>query len=245
MFLRLLFVFVLLLPSPLLGRERLVVFAASSQTDAMNEIESTFEKQCGCDLVFSFAASSVLARQIDAGATADVFLSASADWVRWLEKRQNIGSGVAFIGNRLVIVANNAISSPSQILSEGRFSMADPRSVPAGVYAKEALSSLKLWNTVRPNAVFTENVRIALTLVARGDLNAGIVYQSDFQQFGSGDAVSKYLFPKDSHSSIEYLATQLNSRSLSEDFIAFLQSDAGQKILERLGFLPLSDKQSE
>ncbi len=244
MFLRLLFVFVLFLPSPLLARERLVVFAAASQTDAMNKIEDVFEKRCNCDVVFSFAASSVLARQVDAGANADVFISASADWISWLEERDSILSKTSFIGNRLVIVSSSSDVTPST-LSQGRFSMADPRSVPAGVYAQEALNALALWDNVKQNAVFTENVRIALKLVMRGDLDAGIVYQSDIQALSGGVNISQYLFPKDSHSEIEYVVGKLNGKPTAKDFADFLKSEEAQMIFQRLGFVPLSANKAE
>jgi len=245
MFLRLIIVVLLLLPSSLLARERLVVFAASSQTDAMGEIGKAFEAECDCDVVFSYAASSVLSRQINAGANADVFISASPDWIDWLAAQDAIKSRAAFISNRLVLISGKEIVSPAETLHAGRFAMADPRSVPAGVYAKEALSSLGIWTAVQRNAVFTENVRIALKLVVRGDLEAGIVYQSDVQQLPDEADIFKYTFYEESHSEIAYVAGRLNENPDGEAFMQFLKSDTAQSIFEQLGFLPLSDTKSE
>ena len=123
MFLRFLFLALLLVPSHLLAKERLVVFAASSQTDAMAQIGMAFEKECDCEVIFSLAASSVLARQVDAGAGADVFISASVDWVDWLNERGKIRSSAPFIGNRLVLISGKKISSPETALNAGKLSL--------------------------------------------------------------------------------------------------------------------------
>lgn len=245
MFLRLVFIVLLILPSSLMARERLIVFAASSQTDAMHEIGQAFEIECDCEVVFSYAASSVLSRQIDAGAKADLFISASPDWIDWLEERDLIKSRNAFISNRLVLISGEEISSPSKTLRQGKFAMADPRSVPAGVYAQEALSSLNIWEVAQANAVYTENVRIALTLVARGDLRAGIVYNSDVEQLPEGAPVFRFKFSEETHPEIAYVAGLLNDNPQAEAFIQFLQGDAAQAIFARLGFSPLSDTKAE
>ena len=208
--------------------------------EALEEIGRLFEQNCECELLFSFAATLTLARQIDAGAKADVFISANQAWADWLEIRQRIktGSRRVIAGNRLVIASARGHAFGLGILLEGRFSMADPISVPGGIYAREALESLGVWEQYRKNAVFSENVRVALSSVRRGDLVSGIVYQSDLKL--TQELQTQYVFPESSHTPIQYVAVRTTGHLLGEQFLMFLESDEAQAIFKSFGFLPIS-----
>ena len=225
---------------PVQASERILVFAAASQKDALEEIGKLYKKECVCKIVFSFAATSTLARQIDAGAGADVFISANRAWADWLEIRGHLASASrhTIAGNRLVIASSKGEVSGLDILGKGRFAMADPISVPAGIYAREALESLGVWDVYRKHAVFSENVRVALSSVRRGDLVSGIVYQSDLTL--SSELQTQYVFPESSHTEIQYVAAKLKGSWIGEGFIRFLRSEAAQRIFHRFGFLPVS-----
>ena len=238
MLMRILFLFLFcLFCAPVNSSERLLVFAAASQRDAMTEIGKQYEKHCGCGVVFSFAATSTLARQIDAGADVDAFVSANEAWADWLQIRGRLDASSRSVvaGNRLVIASTAPTKDSLNILLRGRFAMADPVSVPAGIYAREALESLGVWSDVRRNAVFSENVRVALSSVRRGDLLSGIVYQSDLNQVS--DIHAHYVFPEESHTPIHYVATAIKNRDEGSAFIDYLKTDAAQRVFQKYGFL--------
>lgn len=238
-----LFCFVYVLPVN--ASERLLVFAAASQKDALEAIGKKFEAQCGCEVVFSFAATSTLARQVEAGAPADVFISANQAWVDWLEIKGKLppNQSPVIAGNRLVIASAAKTKDSFNILWRDRFAMADPQSVPAGIYAREALQSMGLWQKVKSKAVFTENVRVALKQIERGDLLSGIVYQSDLH--GQTGLHAHYVFPKESHTPIRYLAGMVKFRQETTDFIRYLLTDEAQIIFADYGFLPIATLQPE
>ncbi len=229
-----------LLAFPASASERLLVFAAASQKDALEEIGRQYEKQCDCKIVFSFAATSTLARQVEAGAPADVFISANQAWIDWLEIKGSLPANhsVVIAGNRLVIASSSKTEDGLGILSQDRFAMADPQSVPAGIYAREALQSLGIWQGVKSRAVFAENVRVALKQIERGDLLSGITYQSDLQ--GQTQLNMHYLFPKESHTPIRYLAGVIKQNDEANSFVTFLTKPIAQEIFSRFGFLSLS-----
>lgn len=236
-----LFLSMAFLPTLSHAQERLLVFAAASQRDAMQEVGRQFEGICGCRVVFSFAATSTLARQIDVGAKADVFVSANEAWADWLEIRGRlvVDTRSVVAGNRLVIASTENNGDGFEILSRGRFAMADPVSVPAGIYAREALEKMGVWDDARGNAVFSENVRVALSSVARGDLLSGIVYQSDLRL--APELTAHLVFPTDSHSPIHYVASAVKGVGSGPEFVEFLRSDIAQDIFQRFGFLPVKD----
>ena len=153
--------FVCCWPSLALASDRLLVFAAASQHDVLEHIGEKFEKTCDCKVVFSFASTAVLARQIDVGAKAQVFVSANEAWVDWLHKRGalDINSGQLIAGNRLVVATAAKTKDSFNILMRERFAMANPISVPAGIYAVQALKQLGIWKRVKANAVYTENAQ--------------------------------------------------------------------------------------
>jgi molybdate transport system substrate-binding protein len=167
-----------------------VVFAAASLKEALDEQVQQFKASSGHRVVVSYGASGALARQIEAGAPADLFLSADVDWVDYLERRKQIvGNGrVDLLGNSLVLIAPRGSSSALKIaprmpladaLGGGKLALANPESVPAGKYARAALQRLEVWSTVEKQVARTENVRVALALVARGEAAFGVVYGSD------------------------------------------------------------------
>ncbi len=226
--------------APSFASERVLVFAAASQRDAMTEIGKLYEAQCTCRVVFSFAATSTLARQIDAGANADAFVSANEAWADWLEIRKKLRPETRAVvaGNRLVIASAAKTKDSFNILLRGRFAMADPISVPAGIYAREALEHLGIWNDARKQAVYSENVRVALASIRRGDLLSGIVYQSDLTLLSELHA--HYVFPDASHTPIHYVAAALNRSEQGASFVKFLGTEPAQQVFERFGFLPVS-----
>ena len=244
--------FLLSLPialSAVANEKKLLIFAASSMRDVMQVIALEYEKQCECQVSFSFAASSTLARQIYSGAPASIFISANEDWITWLSEKNVIHGDQAksFAGNRLVIAVSKNYSVQKQgmdILENQKFAMADPRSVPAGIYARQAFEKIGVWETIKPNSVYTENVRIALGLVARGDLKAGIVYKSDLRV---EPRVKQYFeLPENSHNPVQYWIVGLDKENQAENgFMKFLMSGPAQEILGRYEFTPIDEMISQ
>ena len=234
------FLFSIVFSASAFAGERVLVFAAASQRDAMMEIGGLYEEICKCRVVFSFAATSTLARQIDAGVDAHAFVSANEAWADWLQirGRLNAQSRSVVAGNRLAIASSSLTKDSLGILLRGQFAMADPVSVPAGIYAREALENLGVWQDVRKNAVFSENVRVALSSVRRGDLLAGIVYLSDLEQAVGVHA--HYVFPENTHTPIHYVAAALKGKQRGSDFVEFLGTEVAQGIFRRFGFLQVS-----
>ena len=230
------------LPGAAIAQERITVFAAASLKEVMDRASAAFKAESGTEVVVSLASSSVLARQIDAGAPADIFISADQEWMDWVAERNLIrnDSRRLVAGNDLVMVSAQAASAgakPDAILSEGRFAMGDPSHVPAGIYAKAALTSLGLWEKVKDHAVFGENVRVALELAQRGEVNAAIVYGSD--QLAAKELPRVYTFPAGSHPPIVYpAAATAKAKPAADAFLDFLSGEEGQKIFRDRGFAP-------
>ncbi|MEO0329471.1 MAG: molybdate ABC transporter substrate-binding protein [Pseudomonadota bacterium] len=248
MTIRAVFLFVILLNSivlPVQASERILVFAAASLRDVLLEVGEVYEAQCDCSVTFSFAASSTLARQIEAGAPADIYISANQTWVDRLVVRQLINEVdvLKIAGNRLVIASAAKTGDSFNILLRDRFAMADPKSVPAGIYAKQALEHIGLWERAVANAVFTSNVRLALASIARGDLLSGIVYQSDLEV--EPQLHAHYVFPATAHAAIRYYAAPIAKTVQAKGFAEFLTSPSIQKEFLRFGFLPISATQEE
>ncbi len=170
--------------------QKLVIFAAASLKDALDEVNTAYQHEKGQETATSYAASSTLAKQIEAAAPADVFISADLDWMDYLAKRNLIKpeTRANLLGNRLVLIApadsaaklGIAPNFPlAQALGNGRLAIADPNGVPAGRYGKAALESLGVWSSVADRLAPAENVRATLLLVSRGEAPLGIVYQTD------------------------------------------------------------------
>lgn len=238
-----------LLSAALAGRAAdLTVFAAASLTDGLKEIAANYSKASGTHVVFNFGASSTLARQIEEGAPADIFLSADEAQMNRLEKKRLLlpGTRKSRLSNSLVIVvatdSSLQISSATNLADAAfkRIALADPKAVPAGVYSKKYLQKLHLWAAVEPKVVPTENVRAALAAVESGNVEAGMVYKTDA-------AISKkvkvaYEIPRAEGPAISYpMAVIKDSRQpdAAKAFLGYLVTDAAGKIFERYGFIVL------
>lgn len=225
--------------------EKVTIFAAASMKDVIDEAAKQFKAKEGTEIVASFAASSILAKQIEAGAPAQIFISADQDWMNYLEERKLIdpASRQIVAGNALIIATAPATANgeAKELLEAGRFAMGDPSNVPAGKYGKTALEKLNLWADVEKNAVFTENVRVALQYVARGEVKAAIVYASD--RLAAPELKESYRFPASSHAPILYPAAlvEKNASDPARAFLAFLESDAGQEIIKAKGFVAAAE----
>jgi molybdate transport system substrate-binding protein len=225
----------------------ITVFAAASLTDALNEIGKAYEAKTGNHVVFSFAASSVLARQIESSAGADMFLSADLDWMDYLEKKNLLKPGTrhTLLGNHLVLIAPAGLKVKVKIaphfdlagaLGGSRLAIADPASVPAGKYGKTALTSLGVWDSVQDKLAIAENVRAALAYVARGETTLGIVYNTDAKIEPQVHVVG--VFPDNSHKPILYpVALTKDAKPGAADFERYLQSPAAKAVFEKDGFI--------
>jgi molybdate transport system substrate-binding protein len=223
----------------------LTVFAAASLKGSLDEAVHTFEAATGNTVRVAYGASSTLARQIDAGAPAQVFISADKDWMDYVESRGLLAHHpVVLLTNSLVLVAP-AGSVPklpigpgfaiAAALHGGRLAVADPRAVPAGKYARAALESLGVWHEVEGRLASAENVRAALALVARGEAPLGIVYRTDAMAEAGVAVVDT--FPASSHPSIVYpMGVLRGAPKAAGDLAAFLASPAARSIWMRYGF---------
>jgi molybdate transport system substrate-binding protein len=225
----------------------LTVFAAASLKEALDEAEQQFQRANGQKVVVSYAASPALAKQIENGAPADVFISADPGWMDYLAKRQliNTATRTNLLRNRLVLIApaDSRLTARivpgfplAKLLGGGRLAVADPDSVPAGKYARAALEKLGVWASVEPRLARGDNVRAALNFVARGETPLGIVYQTDAYAEKKVKVVAQ--FPADTHPPIIYPAalTAGARHAAAPAFLAFLKSKAARAVFEKYGF---------
>jgi molybdate transport system substrate-binding protein len=225
--------------APQAALAKIVVFAPSSMTDVIGALAAFHEERVREKVVVSLASTSQLARQLDAGAPADIFLTADESWMDWAQDRALVepSSTITFAGNRLVVVTAKEAARKDwpRALEQGRFAMAEPEAVPAGRYTKAALTSLSLWRALRPNVVFAENVRITLRLAARGDVDAAIVYRTD-ANIEPAVAVA-YTFDPKTHPPIRYFAAETpDAAAGAAAFLETLGTDHAQAILKKAGF---------
>ena len=231
--------------------EKVTVFAAASLANAVDEIVVEYKKEHKGDIVTSYTSSSTLARQIEQGAPADIFISADQRWMNYLADKKMIvaDSRVTLLANKLVLIA--PVSSKLDkvvidkntdwlaLLAGGRLSVGDPDHVPAGLYAKQAFESFGQWDKVLPVLARTDNVRSALLLVERQEAPLGVVYGSDAVVSEKVKVVSE--FPVGSHDPVEYpLAIVVDHKN--DDVVAFyqyLQSPKAKEIFIKYGFSPL------
>lgn len=229
------------------SKKPLIVFAAASLTDAVTEVSHAFTRETGVPIKSSFAASSTLARQIEAGASADVYFSADEDWMDYLEKKGFLAAGTRrnALGNQLVLVvpddsniASVRLDSAQSFLSAvqgARIATGDPDSVPVGRYAKAALTKLDVWEKVAPQLVRADNVRSALAFVARGEAPFGIVYLTDVRVEKNVRLAGT--FPTELHQPIRYLiAVTAQGNAHARRFVEFVVSKEATAIFERYGF---------
>ena len=227
----------------------LTVFAAASLKEAMDEAGAAWQRQSGRDVRTSYAASSALARQVEQGAPADVFISADSDWMDYLQQRSliDVATRRDLLGNTLVLVAPNqakakplALRKGTDLLpllgKDGRIALALTASVPAGKYAKAAFESLGMWTALQPRAAEAENVRAALLLVSRGEAPLGVVYGSDAQADPGVRVLAT--FPASSHPPIVYpvarITTSRNPQAAA--FVRWLGSNEAAAIFRKHGF---------
>lgn len=228
--------------------ESVTVFAAASTTNALNDLGKIFTDQGLGKIVPSFASSSTLAKQIENGALANIFISADESWMNYLEERKLIEPGSRFnlVGNRLVLVAPS--DSPigkveitpkldlAKLLGDGRLATGDPDHVPAGKYAKAALEKLGQWKDVEGKLARAADVRGALTLVERGEAPLGIVYATDAAITPKVKVVG--VFPEDTHPKIVYPTALIAGQATpaAKSFVQLLKTPASKAIFEKYGF---------
>lgn len=238
--------------STAVSADEITVFAAASMKNAMDEIAAEWAEQSEHSAAVSLAGSSELARQIQQGAPADVFISANTDWMDTLEADGLIDPESRFdlLGNSIVLIAHGAETEPVAIapgfdlagmLGENRLAMALVDAVPAGIYGKAALESLGIWEAVEPKAAQADNVRAALAFVSTGEAPMGIVYSTDAVADDNVTVVGT--FPADTHPPIIYPAASIaeSDNPLNAEFLAFLRSATARAAFERQGFMVLAE----
>ena len=218
------------------------VLAAASLQGALDEVAASYPTKP----VIAYGASSALARQIENGAPADIFMSADLEWMDYVEKRALLAPGTRrnLLGNRLVLIApakqplklQPAPGFPiAKALKNGRIALAEPNSVPAGKYAKAAFEKLGVWDQVAPRAAAAENVRAALALVSRGEAPLGVVYLTDAKAERAVTVAG--VFPADTHPPIVYpVAALKNAKEGAAKFLDFLSRPQSRAIFEKHGF---------
>lgn len=232
--------------TPAASQAPVLVFAASSLKTALDAMTGPIQEATGTKITVSYASSAVLARQIEEGAPAELFISADTDWMDYAAARGLIkrDSRVNLLGNELVLIAPANQKAALTIgpgfdlagaLGNGRLAIGEPASVPAGKYAKAALTSLGVWASVEKRLAPAENVRAALTLVSRGEAPLGIVYKTDARADPSVAVIG--VFPASTHPLIVYPAalTSRGTRNAAE-VLAFLGSAGATRIFQQFGF---------
>lgn len=223
----------------------ITVFAAASMTDALQEVGAAFREDTGIATRLSFAASSALARQIESGAPVQAFVSADVEWMDYLAGRKLVDAASRrnVAGNDLVLIAPADRPVTIEIvpgfalaaaLGNGRLAVAEPDSVPAGRYAKAALTTLGVWESVKDRLAPAENVRAALAFVSRGEAPLGIVYRTDAAVDPRVTVVGA--FPAGTHPAIVYPAAAVGQSADGTRYVSYLAGDRAQAILRRHGF---------
>jgi len=228
-------------------QKSVTVFAAASMKNALDDMNAAFLKASGVRAVTSYGASSALARQIEHGAPADIFISADLDWMDYGAQKKLIkdDTRVNLLGNRLVLIApkDSKIDAVTitqgfdlaKLIGDGRITTGEVTSVPVGKYAKTALEKLGLWSSVEKKFAMADNVRAALALVARGEAVLGIVYETDAKVEPSVKIVGT--FPPDSYPPIVYpVAATTTDNPESTAYLNFLRSGTAKPIFEQYGF---------
>jgi molybdate transport system substrate-binding protein len=228
-----------------------VVFAAASMRNALDDAARAYAAGNGAKVTVSYAASSTLAKQIEHGAPADIYISADLAWMDYLQQRHLIRPATRrnLLGNRLVLVAPKGRGAKVEIkpgfdlvalLKGGRLAMAQPDTVPAGKYGKAALEKLGIWQRIAPHVASAANVRAALLFVERREAPLGIVYATDAAADPGVEVVGT--FPADSHPPIIYpVALTASARNAAAKFLAFLESPAARPAFARQGFTVLGE----
>ena len=225
----------------------ITVFAAASLKNALDDVDTAFTKQSGVKVVASYGASSALAKQIEQGAPADVFFSADLQWMDYGVQRKIIKDDTRanLLGNKLVLIAvkdakiDNVTIEPgfdlAKLAGDGKVATGDVRAVPVGLYARAALERLGAWAAVEPKIAMTENVRVALRLVARGEAPLGIVYETDAKVEPAVKVIG--VFPDNTHDPIIYpVALTATAKPDANQYLSFLRSQTVKSVFESYGF---------
>jgi molybdate transport system substrate-binding protein len=228
-------------------RADVTIYAAASLRDALDELAQEYERQGRGKAAVSYAGSPALARQIEKGAPADIFISADTDWMDYLAKLGliRIETRVTLLSNRLVLIAPAGSRTEIKIgpgfplaasLGDRRLAMADPDSVPAGKYGKAALEALGVWKDIAPKVARTENVRAALALVVRGEAPFGVVYRTDALEERRVRVIGE--FSRSLHPEIVYpAAVTTGARSkIAYEYLRYLRSTTAHAVWQRHGF---------
>jgi molybdate transport system substrate-binding protein len=241
-------------PLPAAAQDKtLTVFAAASMKNALDDVNAAYTRATGIKVVASYAASSALAKQIESGAPADVFLSADLKWMDYLTEKKAIqaASRSNLLGNKLVLIApkdsklgNVTIGQGfdlAKLAGDGRIATGDVKAVPVGLYAKAALEKLGSWAAAEPKFAMADNVRAALLLVARGEAALGIVYETDAKVEPGVKIIGT--FPEGSHPPVTYpVAATANARGDVTAYLEFLRGKTAREVFEKYGFTVLAAK---
>jgi molybdate transport system substrate-binding protein len=243
-----------LTPQPAAAQDKLItVFAAASMKNALDDVSAAYTKSTGTKVTASYAASSALARQIEQGAPADVFMSADLKWMDFLQEKKAIRADtrVNLLGNRLVLIVpkDSKVQKVdiakgldlAKLIGDGRIATGDVKAVPVGLYAKAALENLGIWPSVESKFAMTADVRAALLLVSRGEATFGIVYETDAKVDPGVRIVGS--FPEGSHPPVTYpVAATTNAKADVAGYLNFLRSGTAKAIFEKYGFTVLAAK---
>jgi molybdate transport system substrate-binding protein len=223
------------------------VFAAASMKNALDDVNAAYTRKSGIKIVASYAASSALAKQIEQGAPADIFVSADLDWMDYGAQKKFIkeDTRMNLLGNKIVLIApkDSKITDVkigqgfdlAGLAGDGRIATGDVAAVPVGKYAKAALEKLGAWDKAAPKFAMAENVRAALTLVSRGEAVLGIVYETDAKVEPGVKIVGA--FPADSHPPIIYpVAATTSAKADANSYLAYLRTQTAKDIFEKYGF---------
>ena len=241
---------VLFLAAPVVAQAAdVTVFAAASLTNVLQKAADTYKAKSGKDIALSFAASSALAKQIEASGGADMFVSADEDWMNYLDNKGLIQKTTRkdLLASHLVLIAPAGLDirvtigphfDLAKIVGNGKLAIADPASVPAGKYAKASLTALGVWDSVQGHLAQAENVRVALAYVARGEAPLGIVYTTDAMAEPRVRIVGE--FPDNTHAPIVYpMALTKDARPDAQAFLDYLRSADASAIFSKAGFIVL------
>jgi molybdate transport system substrate-binding protein len=241
------FAFAVLSASPAVAQDTLTVFAAASLRNALDDVNAAFTKASNVKVTASYAATSALAKQLEAGAPADVFLSADLKWMDYAVEKKLVKADTRFnlLGNKLVLIAGKDSKLGTQQIGQGfdivklagngRIAVADTKAVPAGRYAKAALEKLGIWSAAEPKLAQAENVRATLAYVARGETPIGIVYETDAKVEPNVKIVG--YFPDGSYPPVTYpAAATVNAKTAASKYLDFLRTGPAKAVFEKYGF---------
>jgi molybdate transport system substrate-binding protein len=240
------FILSLLLTSSIsIAHADITVLAAGSLTNALSDIAKAYQTKTGTQIKTSFASSSVLAKQIENGIAADIFISADTQWLDYVASKMTITNRRNLLANNLVLIAPKGKGFNIQLTNgvnlagafEGKLCTGETETVPVGKYAKQALEKLQLWDSIKTRLVGTEDVRSALAFVEQGECAAGIVYTTDAQNSNKVDTIA--IFPSDSHAPIIYPIALISQNEQAKDFLNYLTEAEPIAVFKKYGFKAL------